>query len=171
MPTLFSLGQHPALQAVQAQLHDGERLFAFLDNVFVVCSPPCVNAIYGLLQHALFAHSSIRVHHGKTQVWSRGGVVPVGIDVLQAVARVNDPHAIVWGGDPTLRSEEQGVRILGTPWGHPKFVRSQLTVLSETHDQLLEKVITIPDLQCASLLLLYCCSARANYTLRVVHPP
>ena len=29
MPALFSLGQHPALQAVQAQLQDGDRLFAF----------------------------------------------------------------------------------------------------------------------------------------------
>ena len=38
MPALFSLGQHPALQAVQAQLQDGERLFAFLDNVYVVCA-------------------------------------------------------------------------------------------------------------------------------------
>ena len=56
MPAL-SLGQHPALQAVQAQLHDGERLFAVLDDVYVVCSPPRVNAIYGFLQHALFALS------------------------------------------------------------------------------------------------------------------
>ena len=119
MPALFSLGQHPALLAVQAQLEDGERLFAFLDDVYVVCSPARVNAIDGLLQHALFAHSSIRVHNGKTQVWNRGGVVPVGIEVLQAVAGVNDPDAIVWRGDPTLHSEEQGVRILGTPLGHP----------------------------------------------------
>ena len=33
---LFSLGQHPALH----QLQDGERLFAFLDNVYVVCALP-----------------------------------------------------------------------------------------------------------------------------------
>ena len=39
------------------------------------------------LQHALFAHSSIRVHNGKTQVWNRGGVIPAGMEVLQAVAR------------------------------------------------------------------------------------
>ena len=111
--------EQPALQAVQTQLQDGERLFAFLDGVYVVCSPHRVNAIHGLLQHALFAHSSIRVHHGKTQVWNRGGVIPAGVEVLQAVARVNDPGAIVWWGDPTLRSEEQGVRILGTPLCHP----------------------------------------------------
>ena len=170
MLALFSLDQHPALLAVQAQLQDGERLFAFLDDVYVVCSPARVNAIYGLLQNALFAHSSIRVHNGKTQVWNRGGVVPAGIEVLQAVVGVNDPDAIVWRGDPALHSEAQGVRILGTPLGHSEFVRSLLAGLSETHDQLMEKVLSVQDLQCAWLLLLYCCSARANCTLRVVHP-
>ena len=53
---------------------------------------------------------------------------------------------------------------------YPEFVRSELAALSETHDQLMEKVLTIQDLQCPWLLLLYCCSARANRTLRVVHP-
>ena len=57
-------------------------------------------------------------------------------------------------------------------WAHTgtDFDRSQLSALSETHDQLLEKVLTTQDLQCAWLLLLYCCGARANFTLRVVHP-
>ena len=113
MPALFSLGQHPAVHAVQAQLQDGERLFAFLDDVYVVCAPPRVNTIYGILQHELFTHSSIRIHHGKTQVWNRGSVAP--------------------------------------------------------YDQLLEKVLTIQDLQCAWLLLPYYCGAQANCTLRVVH--
>ena len=47
-------------------------------------------------------------------MWNRGSVGPLGIEVLQAVARVND-DAIVWRGVPTLREEDQGVRILGTP--------------------------------------------------------
>ena len=76
-------------------------------------------------------------------MWNRGSVTPLGIEVLQAVAKVNDPDATVWRGDPTLREEDHGVRILGTPVGHEDFVRSQLSALSETHDQLLEKVLTI----------------------------
>ena len=95
MPALFSLGAHPALLALQAQLQEDERLFAFLDDIYVVCSPDRVNAIFGLLQNALFIHSAIRVHHGKTQVWNRGGVVPTGIEVMEAVARITDPEAIV----------------------------------------------------------------------------
>ena len=93
-------------------------------NANRVCSRPRVNATYGLLQHALFAHSSIRVHHGKTQVLNRGGMVPAGVEVLQVVARVNDPDAVVSRGDPTLPSEQQSVQILGTPLGHPGFVRN-----------------------------------------------
>ena len=52
MPALFALGQHPALQALQAQLQDDERLFAFLDDVYVVCSPDWVSAIFGFLEIA-----------------------------------------------------------------------------------------------------------------------
>ena len=51
-------------------------------------------------------------------------MVPAGVEVLQAAARVNDPDAVVSRGDPTLPSEQQSVRILGTPLGHPGFVRS-----------------------------------------------
>ena len=51
-----------------------------------------------------------------------------------------------------------------------EYVRAQLASLSVEHDQLLQKVPTIPDLQCAWMLLLCCCAARANYILRVVHP-
>ena len=36
MPLLFSLEQHRALVAVQARLREGERLFALLDDVYVI---------------------------------------------------------------------------------------------------------------------------------------
>ena len=112
-----------------------------------------------------FEFTTGRLKCGTEEVWLQWALR------WQAVARVHDPDAIVWRGDSTLRGVDQGVRILGTPLGHPDFVRSQLSALSESHDQLLEKVLTIQDLQCAWLLLLFCCGARANYTLlRVVHP-
>ena len=40
MPLLFSLGQHRALQAVQRQLAEGERLFVFHDSVYVTTPSP-----------------------------------------------------------------------------------------------------------------------------------
>ena len=39
MPALFSLGQHGALEAIQARLRPSERLMAFLDDIWCVSSP------------------------------------------------------------------------------------------------------------------------------------
>ena len=61
----------------------------------------------------------------KSQLWNRPGVAPAGSAALTAAARVAGPSAIVWRGDPHLPPEEQGVKILGTPLGHPSYVRSQ----------------------------------------------
>ena len=119
MPALFSLGAHPALQALQAQLQEDERLFILGRRL------RCVFA-------GLFIHSAIRVHHGKTQVWNRG-VVPSGIEVVEAVARITDPEAIVWRGDTALRP----VAI---------FICDTRPVVA--------KVPTLPDLQCAWMVLL-----------------
>ena len=46
MLALFSLGQHRALEAVQTHLDPTERLFAFLDDIYVVCSPDRVWQIH-----------------------------------------------------------------------------------------------------------------------------
>ena len=49
LPLLFSLGQHAALQAVQDQHLEGERLFAFLDDIHVITTPERVGHVYTLL--------------------------------------------------------------------------------------------------------------------------
>ena len=103
MPMLFSLGQHNALRAVQARLQEGELIFAYLDDVYIVCSPERVSAIYAILQEELWRHARIRIHHGKTQVWNRSGNRPVACDVLDRAARALDPEfTTVWrgGGEP-----------------------------------------------------------------------
>ena len=46
MPLLFSLGMHSALVAVKAKLKEGERLFAFLDDVNVICTPSRVLEVF-----------------------------------------------------------------------------------------------------------------------------
>ena len=46
MPLLFSWGQHTALKAVQEGLIEGERLFAFLDDIHVVTTPERVGHVY-----------------------------------------------------------------------------------------------------------------------------
>ena len=41
IPLLFSLRQHAALSAVASRLEEGERLFAFLDDLYVVRPNTC----------------------------------------------------------------------------------------------------------------------------------
>ena len=68
MPLLYSLDQHGALEATQEELADGEKLVAYLDDIWVVSPvPERVSQMYGSLQRNLFAHARIRVHGGKTQ--------------------------------------------------------------------------------------------------------
>ena len=83
MPLLFSLGQHPALEEVQAQLIPGEFLFAYLDDIIVISTPEHVAA-------------GIRIHQSKTKIWNRAGEKPAVCDVLEHMARIADPTACVY---------------------------------------------------------------------------
>ena len=76
MPLLFSLGQQRALRAIAGQLKDGERLFAFLDDLFVSCQPARVAEIHRVMRIELWTHSKISIHHGKTKLWNKAGILP-----------------------------------------------------------------------------------------------
>ena len=114
-------------------------------------------------------HSCIRVHTGKTKVWNRAGIKPLACDVLERIARIQHPSAVVWRGSdiPTV---DQGIKVLGTPLGHPDYVTRHLQRVEQEQQTLLDRIPSVFDVQSAWLLLLHCASARANYQLRVVHP-
>ena len=61
------------------------------------------------------------------------------------------------------------MKVLGTPLGHPQFVKSFLRATNEAHAVLVNRIPAIPDLQSAWLVLLFCASTRANYLLRALH--
>ena len=84
------------------------------------------------------------------------------------MARETDRTARVWRGSE-VPEDEQGMKVLGTPLGHPQFVRRFLSQLSEKHEVLL-RIPRLDDVQSAWLLLAYCAAARANYSLRCVEP-
>ena len=170
MPLLFSLGQNRALLAVNARLIDGESLFAFHDDLYVLCLPERVGEVHRVIQHELWSRANIRVHHGKTKVWSRAGAEPRGCEELTVAARMVKESATVWVGDHSLPSAAQGMRVLGSPIGHPDFVRSFLEQRSAEHSVLLQRIPVIPNLQLAWLLLLYCAAPRSNFWLRTVPP-
>ena len=170
MPALFSLGQHNALVAVQHQLEQDERMFAFLDDIYVTARPDRVVPIFNLLRRELWTHARIQIHLGKTQIWNQAGVEPAGCDVLTMDARRNDPDAVVWKGDHTLPPDQQGLIVLGTPLGSAEFVQRELASLSAKHQSLLDRIPQVQDLQSAWLLLLFCAAPRPNYVLRMLHP-
>ena len=110
------------------------------------------------------------MHQGKTQVWNQAGEEPLGCDELQMAAVIADETAIVWRGSDELPSHRCGIKVLGTPLGHPDFVRAHLEMLTAEHQTLLHRIPLVEDTQSAWLLLVHCAAARANYTAKVVAP-
>ena len=76
MPLLFSIAMHPSPVSTGDLLREGEKLFAFLDDVYLICKPERVLEVFRLIENALWIHSRIRVHCGKTQLWNRSGTTP-----------------------------------------------------------------------------------------------
>ena len=72
MPLLFSIGMQGALEHHAGQLQEGEDVFAFLDDVYILCEPHRVHTLHTLLEAALWSVAGIRLHQGKTRAWNRG---------------------------------------------------------------------------------------------------
>ena len=158
-----------ALEAIHRRMNPGEFLMAFNDDVCMATPPARVGSMYAVVQEELFVHAAIRVHHGKTKVWNQPGVRPVGCNALEQIARVTHPEAVVWTGS-MVPTAQQGIKVLGTPIGHPDFVAAQLEAVRREHEVLLDRIPSVSDLHCAWLLLVHCASARACHYLRTLRP-
>ena len=141
-----------------------EQLFAYLDDLYVVCAPERVVEIYKLFAQALEEHAQIQIHLGMTQVESWGSFS----SPVRCIADSPCPNARV--GRRQGSSEEQGIRVLGIPIGHTDFVKAQLRATTVTHKTLFERIWCVQDLQSAWLLLLFCANTRAMCSLRGVPP-
>ena len=158
MPALYVVAPHPALEAVAAALQPGEGVFAFLDEIYIVCSPERVATLYGVLAAALWDHARVQLNQGETRVWNAAGEEPPNLAALQP-----DPSSAtgVWVGAWTLPPEQLGTEA---------FVQRHLRDQRRNQDALLERIPTLGDLQSAWLLLLFCSSTRAKYLLRMLPP-
>ena len=104
--------------------------------------------------------AGIDVNVGKCRVWSRtGGEAPPGISEL-------GPD--VWRGD--REPEENGLVVLGVPLGTDEFVNAFAMKRRREEQLFLDRLLHVPDLQSAWLLLLFCAAARANHMLRLLPP-
>ena len=165
MPAFYALAQHDALCDLQGQLRDGEAVFAFLDDVYIVALPERTRALYDALRNALWDRARIRLHEGKTRIWNAAGEEPPAVADLGGDAR--EP---VWVGDWSLPPERQGLTVLGSPLGHDAFVAHHLQSKRAEHDRLLQRIPHLDDLQAAWLLLQSCAAPRVNYLLRILPP-
>ena len=74
MPLLYALGQHKALQAIHGRLQDGERLFAFLGDLYVTSQLARTTDIYGILEDELWRHARIRINAGRRRSGTAEGL-------------------------------------------------------------------------------------------------
>ena len=169
MLLLFALGQHDAHSEVQNQLRPEEMLFAFLDDMCVVCRPGRVRS---------------------TPSWQMRCGVMSASRCMQARRRsgpgqVSDQkHAISSSGEPTLQwngreCSEEGWRqrrenAAPRSWGHFSDIQSSWSTICRpcvnTSKLSSTEFLLFPDVQSAWALLLHCATARANYFIRVVPP-
>ena len=153
MPLLFSIGIQGASEEVAATLEHGKQICAFLDDVYALCRPERVKAIFDTLAECLFRVAGIRPHQGKTRVWNRGGIPPPDVQQL-------GPEA--W--------QAEGIKVLGTPIGGAQFTRELLQTRIDDEQRLWDAIPRVPELQCGWQLLLQSASPRANHMIRTLPP-
>lgn len=167
MPGLFAAAVQPALAELHNTLHPGEAVLAYLDDTYVLCAPGRAHHLFVELQAGLWRHAHITLNHAKTRLWNLAGAPPAGWPLPPAPPA---PEHAVWVGDPALPEANQGLVVLGTPVGHPQFIAHHLAQTRQKHHHLFEAIPTMPSLQAAWLILLFCASPRANYLLRALPP-
>ena len=159
-PALFTLAQQAALCQASSSLHSSERLLAFLDDLYVLTTRERALEARDTVVQAVQEGCGIASNEGRTRVYNHAGGEPP--------SEIAELGADVWRGNK--RSSERGVKVLGTPSGHPHFITSWAESRMLTERELLNQLPRLPDLQCAWLLLAMCASPRANHALRTVPP-
>ena len=101
------------LVAVSERLQVGELLFAFLDDLYIKCSPDRAVEYSHILRQEFWQHCRISLNNGNIRLWNRQGLFPRDCEVLEDAARLVDPDAVVWKGDPELPLSQQEIKILG----------------------------------------------------------
>ena len=65
MPALFALAQHDALVSAAGKLQPNERLFAFLDDLYVVSTPTRAATAFLTVAEEVETHAGVKLHLGK----------------------------------------------------------------------------------------------------------
>ena len=99
----FSLGVHKSLKSISDRLLNSEKCFAFLDDIYLVCRPNRVAAVFEVARQELQRHTNIDIHFWEDQdlesqrreaQWSRpfdGGSTSAGPTRDCVEGRLGDP--------------------------------------------------------------------------------
>ena len=66
MPALYSIGQHTALEDINAKLQSDEHLLAYFDDIYIICYPERVVEVFEFVAAALEHHTGIRINLGNS---------------------------------------------------------------------------------------------------------
>ena len=101
VPALFALGQHEALQAVARVLLPSEKLFAFLYDIFIVAAPERLAFCTDRWRRHCGTTHECESTKGKTRMWNRAGVFPLGCEHIVEAGRRAVPQW--WCGGASSR--------------------------------------------------------------------
>jgi len=156
MPALFALAQHDALVEADTKLEPGERLFSFLDDLYLTTTKPRAREAFEVVTESVHRHAGVKTNLGKLKVWSRGGGdAPEGLESA-------------WQGGKD--DCENGLVVLGIPLGPKAFVEAFAEERLRKEGQLLDELPKLGDLQCAWVLLSQSAVPRAGHTVRILPP-
>ena len=85
MPALFPLAQHRAFVEAAGRLQPTERIFAYLDDLYVLTTRFRARAAFECVAEAVERIAGVRTHIGKFKAWARGGgAAPEDFQALEA---------------------------------------------------------------------------------------
>ena len=88
---------------------------------------PFARQFYGTPSSYVWVDAQGVTHRiAQARIWNAAGEEPPGISVLQA-----DPDTAVWVGDWALPPDQQGLTVLGTPFGSDAYVQRRLDLKRE----------------------------------------
>ena len=149
MPMLYSLGQHGVLESIQDSLLVDEHLFAYLDDLYVVCSPKRVAAIFKIINEALEAYARIQMHLG----------------VRQIISRMRPSE---WTQTPEFGEVKDLQQNRGSEFWASRSVTSILWRPSSVAPPRSTEFCTNGSCKCRELL--FCANSRSTYSLRGIPP-
>lgn len=153
-----------ALHKAAQNLHRGEHLVAYLDDIYIVTRWDWARQAYEDVMRSIRSHTGIEANLGKTESWSKsGGPPPRGINELGETHRPP-----VWEGD--LPASLRGIKVLGSPVGTPEYTRRWSNDKLQEEKGRLDQIARMPSVQSRWLLLSFFGSPRANHVLRTTPP-